>query len=299
MTIRRILVPVRGDGKGEGVLDYAVLLARRFKAHVDVLHCRPRPEDMLPFGVSVPAMLRKNILASAGSVADQEERQVRDLFDAYCERNDLTVVGGPPGPDDRVSLSWREASGKQAAVIAVHGRLADLIAVAQPDRERNLGLNTLEAALLETGKLVLLCPPQPPQPAGPAQEIGAVGAVGGHIAVAWNGSSEAARAVTIGLPVLAAAERVTIVALSDGVQKPLGPEALEDYLASHGIAAGVETEKTKATAVGGALLKIARGCAADLLLMGAYGQSRRRELIMGGVTQHIIDHADLPVLLTH
>jgi nucleotide-binding universal stress UspA family protein len=92
---------------------------------------------------------------------------------------------------------------------------------------------------------------------------------------------------------------VTIVALSDGAQKPLGPEALEDYLASHGIAAGVETEKSKATAVGGALLKIARASGGDLLLMGAYGQSRRRELVMGGVTQHIIDRADLPVLLTH
>ncbi len=121
MTIRRILVPIRGDGKGEGVLDHAVSLARRFKAHVDVLHCRPRPEDMLPFGVSVPAMLRKDILASTGTVADQEERKVRDLFDAYCERNDLTLVDGPPGPEDRLSLSWREESGKQATVIAVQG----------------------------------------------------------------------------------------------------------------------------------------------------------------------------------
>ena len=69
MTIRRILVPVRGDGKGEGVLDHAVSLARRFKAHVDVLHCRPRPEDMLPFGVSVPAMLRKAVeLVASGKV---------------------------------------------------------------------------------------------------------------------------------------------------------------------------------------------------------------------------------------
>lgn len=290
MTIRRILVPVRGDGKGEGVLDHAVALARRFAAHVDVLHCRARPEDMLPFGVSVPAILRKNILASAGTVADQEERKVRDLFDAYCERQELTVVegvGGPPGPEDRVSLSWREESGKQAAVIALYGRLADLIAVAQPDRERNLGLNTLEAALLETGKPVLLCPPKP------------VETVGAHIAVAWNASAEAARAVTIGLPVLAAADSVTVVALSDGAEKPLGPEALKDYLAGHGIAAEVETEKSKANAVGGALLKIAKGRGADLLLMGAYGQSRRRELVMGGVTQHIIDHADLPVLLTH
>lgn len=288
MTIRRILVPVRGDDKGVGVLDHAVCLGRRFNAHLDVVHCRPRPEDMLPFGVSVPVGMRDDILASARRVADQEERRVRELFDAYCRQNDLTFVDSPPWPEDRVSLSWREVAGKQAAVVSLHGRLADLIAVAQPDRERGLGLNTLEAALLETGKPVLLCPPLP------------VESCGRHVAVAWNGSSEAALAVTMGLPVLAAAESVTIIALSgEAPHMPLGPEDLKDYLASHHIAADVAAEKTKPTAVGGALLKIARAKGADLLLMGAYGQSRRRELVMGGVTQHIIDHADLPVLLTH
>ena len=287
MTIRRILVPVRGDGKGEGVLDHAVALGGRFHAHVDVVHCRPRPEDMLPFGVSVPAMIREDILASARTVADREEEKVKDLFDAYCEKNGLAFAEEPPWPEDRLSLSWREVSGKQAEVVALHGRLADLIAVAQPDRERNLGLNTLEAALLETGKPVLMCPPRP------------AAAVGGHVAVAWNGSSEAARAVTVGLPVLAAADSVTVVALDDGAQKPLGPEALKGYLADHGIAAAVETEKSKAAAVGGTLLKLAQASGADLLLMGAYGQSRRREMILGGVTQHVIDRGDMPVLLTH
>lgn len=288
MTIRQILVPVRGDGKGEGVLDHAVCLGRRFDAHIDVVHCRPRPEDMLPYGVSVPSGMRESILASARSVADQEENRVRDLFDAYCQSRGLSEVDAPPWPDDRLSLSWREAAGKQAAVVALHGRLADLIAVAKPDRAQNLGLNTLEAALLETGKPVLLCPPRP------------VETCGSHVAVAWNGSSEAALAVTMGLAVLAAAESVTIVALSDdGARGPLGPEALRDYLASHHIAAEIESEKTKATAVGQALLRIAHASGADVLLMGAYGQSRRRELVMGGVTQHIIDHTDMPVLLTH
>ena len=288
MTIRQILVPVRGDDKGERVLDHAVCLGRRFDAHIDVVHCRPRPEDMLPYGVSVPAAMREDILASARGVADQEENRVRDLFVAYCQKHGLTEVDTPPWPDDKISLSWREVAGKQAAVVALHGRLADLIAVAKPDRHRNLGLNTLEAALLETGKPVLLCPPLP------------VESCGRHVAVAWNGSSEAALAVTMGLPILTAAESVTIVSLSDdGSQKPLGPEDLKQYLASHHIAAAVAAEKSKPTAVGQALLKIAQRSGADLLLMGAYGQSRRRELVMGGVTQHVIDHADMPVLLTH
>ena len=59
MTVRTILVPVRGDGKGERVLDHALNFARHYSAHLDVVHCRPRPEDLLPFGVSVPAILKK------------------------------------------------------------------------------------------------------------------------------------------------------------------------------------------------------------------------------------------------
>lgn len=98
MGIRQILVPVRGDGKGEGVLDHALALAGRFKAHIDAVHCRPRPEDMLPFGISVPAMLKQSILSSAGGLADEEERRVRDLFASYCERNDLTRVERHPWP---------------------------------------------------------------------------------------------------------------------------------------------------------------------------------------------------------
>lgn len=287
MGIRQILVPIRGDGKGEGVLDHALALARRFKAHIDAVHCRPRPEDMLPFGISVPAMLKQSILSSAGGLADEEERRVRDLFANYCERNDLTRVERHPWPGDRVSISWREETGKQAAVVALHGRLADLIAVAQPDRQRNLGLNTLEAALLETGKPVLMCPPRP------------VAALGAHVAVAWNGSCEAARAVGAALSLLSAAETVTVMTMSDREGPVLGPEALERYLANHGIAAAIQRHKSKPTAVGGALLEQSRAAGADMLLMGAFGQSRRRELVMGGVTQHIIEHADLPVLLTH
>ncbi len=287
MTISTILVPVRGDGKGEGVLDHALALGRRFHAHLDVVHCRPRPEDMLPFGVSVPAILKKDILASAGSLADEEERKVKGLFEAYCQRNDLVLVEERPWPDDRISVSWREKTGKQAAVVGLQGRLADLIAVAQPDRDRTLGLNTLEAALLETGRLVLMCPPRP---AGP---------IGEHVAVAWNGSAESARAVGAALPVLRAAGMVTLLSMSDGEVPALGPERLADYLLSHGIETGIESRKSRATAVGGALLEATRSAGADVLLMGAYGQSRRRELVLGGVTQHVVDNADLPVLMVH
>lgn len=287
MTVRTILVPLRGDGRGEGVLDHALSFARRYSAHIDAVHCRPRPEDLLPFGVSVPAILKKDILASAGTLADEEERKLKDLFDAYVARHRLTVVEAPPWPSDRVSVSWRERTGKQAAIVGVYGRLADVTAVAQPERQRNLGLNTLEAALLETGRLVLMCPP-----ASPA-------ATGAHVALGWNGSTEISRAITAALPILASADAVTLLAASDGQTGPLAPEDGQAYLASHGIACDVQTMTVRATATGQALLDGAEKAGADVLLMGAYGQSRRRELVLGGVTQHVIDHAEIPVLLMH
>jgi len=284
--LRTILILVRGDGKGEGVLDHGLALARRFQAHLQVVHCRQKPQDLLPFAGVVPTSMRQQILSSATSVADDEERRVRALFDDYCKRTDLGVVAGPrAAPKDRTSASWSEAIGKQADVVAIRGRLVDLIAVAQPDHKRNIGFNTLEAALLETGRLVLLCPPHP------------VTTIGQQVAIAWNGAVEAACAVAAAMPILVAAERVTVLSARTGHAIEPGPEALCDHLACHGVDAVTATFDCRPHTVGQSLLAAARDAGADVLLMGAYGHNRRRELVMGGVTKYITDHADLPVLL--
>ena len=288
MTIRNILVPIRGDGKGEGVLDHALAVAGRFNAHLAVVHCRPRPEDMLPGGVFVPSSFRQQIASSATAMADDEEGRVKALFDDYCRRHDLAVVDDSlAAPKDRPSASWSEVTGKQAAVVAVRGRLADLIAVAQPDPDLNLGRNTLEAALLETGRLVLLCPPTP------------VASIGRHVAIGWDGHAEATRAVAAAMPILVAADQITVLSAETGAPMELGPEELRGYLARHDARAEVRTFRARATEVAQGLLAAAGGAGADALLIGAYGHSRRRQLIMGGVTQHVVDHTGLPVLMSH
>lgn len=288
MTIRNILVPIRGDGKGEAVLDHALAVARRFNAHLSVVHCRPRPEDMLPFGVFVPRSFRQQIASSATAMANEEEGRVKALFEDYCSRHDLAVVDSSlAAPKDRPSASWSEATGKQAAVVAVRGRLADLIAVAQPDAKLNLGRNTLEAALLETGRLVLMCPPAP-----------AV-SVGRHVAIGWDGHAEATRAVAAAMPILVAADRITVLAGETGGHVELSPEDLQAYLARHDARADVRTFRARGTEIAQGLLAVAEEAGADALLIGAWGHSRRRELVMGGVTEHIIEHAQLPVLMIH
>ncbi len=285
MTIRTILVPVRGDDRGEGLLGHALALGRRSNAHIEVVHCRARPEDMLPFGVFLPASMREQIKTAAGSMADVEEDKLRPLFDAYAKTHGVEVVESPPWPQDRASMSWRERTGKQPNIIAVYGRLADVIAVPRPDRSQNFGVNTLEAALFSTGRPVLMCPP------------GAAGTVGEHAAIAWNGSAEAARAVALAMPALIGAGKVTILSIGSEAAADMGPDMLAAHLASHGIEAGViERDGGK---VAQTVLSECGNCGADLLVMGAYGQSRQLEMVMGGVTQHVVDNARLPILMSH
>jgi hypothetical protein len=81
MSVRRILVPVRLDGKGENVLDHAMALAGK-NSHIEVVHCRPGPKDLIPFGVAVPSILREQITKSGDELADQEEKRVVQLFEA-------------------------------------------------------------------------------------------------------------------------------------------------------------------------------------------------------------------------
>jgi len=279
------MVPVRGDGRGEGLLDHAVALGRRSNAHIDVIHCRARPEDMLPYGVFLPAAMREQITSAAGSMADTEEDKLRGLLQDYAGRHNLEIVEAPPWPEDRSSISWREHTGKQPNIVAVRGRVADVVVVPQPNRAENLGYNTLESALFSTGKPVLMCPATSP------------GTVGDHVAVAWNGSTEAARAVSTGLAVLAGAAKVTVLTIDAGEIPGIGPDELSAYLESHGIA--VEISAHSDGRIAQTLLSASAECGADLLLMGAYGQSRQLEMVMGGVTQHVIDHSTLPVLMSH
>lgn len=287
MAIKTILMPIRGDGEGEFVLSHAHALARRHNAHITAVHCRARPEDMLPFGVMLTSGVRKAIAEQASTLANEEESRLKALFDQYCKASKLKVVDAPSPRARSVTASWRERTGKQAAVVGVEGRLVDVVAVARPRRDRSLGVNTLEAALFETGRPVLMCPSK------------IAGPVGKRIAVAWNGSTEAAHAVAMSLDLLKEADTVTILAGAPGDAGRPGAEGLKAYLAAHAIKATAVEVKHRGREIGKGLLDAVKTDGADCLVMGAYGQRWRRELVMGGVTQHVIENAAVPVLFAH
>lgn len=286
MAIRRIFVPIRNDGKGENVLDHAQALAGK-TGHIEAVHCRPAPDDLIPFGVSVPAILREQISKSGDDLADAEEAQITKQFEDYAGTHKLILVDiGKPHPKNKLTATWRIERGKQANIVSARGRLADVVAVARPGRDRAVGRNTLEAALVNTGSLVMMCPPQSP----PKK-------IGNHIAVAWNGSREAARALSLAMPLLTAASTVSVMTMA-GDNLELTGEHVLNFLSDHDIKAN-HTEIKSGGNVGQALLEGAKSVDADCLLMGAYGSSRGREMVFGGATQYVVDHADMPVLMAH
>ena len=284
--LRDILTPIRSDGKADNVLAHAAALGRRYNSHVSAVHCRPRPEDMLPYGVPIPRFLKEQIAKSATSLADSDEAELRSEFDRIIAKYGLSFSETPDYT--RPTASWREVMGKQADIMRSYARLANMVVVAQPDHELNLGSNTLKAALFHSGRPVMMCPPRE----APPETLGA------RVAIAWNGSLEASRAVNLCRILIRCADSITI--LTTGRETPgATADDLVAYLGRRGISAGIDRFETRGRNVGQALLDHAGEAGADTLIMGAYGDSHERETIFGGNTQTIVDHAKMPVVFVH
>lgn len=283
--IHSIVVPVRGDGKGDNVFAHAATLAARYNAHIKVAHCRPRAEDLMPYGIAITAPLRKLLLSQSADVADQVEQGMRQELETLAQ--DMGVVMSDNAISGKASASWVEEQGRQVDVIKRHGRIADLICVAKPDVDRNLGANTLKAALFNTGRPVMMCPPADTAPKTLCQKI----------AIGWNGSAEASRAVAMTMGIIESASEVTI--LSAGTEiNGADSESLVAYLALRGIKASIVRFEAKRK-IGKELLKQSTAVSADTLIMGAYSDSHERETIFGGNTQYVVDNAETPIVFVH
>lgn len=289
MSIKSIIAPIRGDGKGESVLGLALAIGRKFNAHVDVLHVHAKPADMIPYGVPLTESIKETILKAADNVAHQEEDRLRRLFDEYCTSRKIHPIphDSDAFPLDALSVSWWEEAGKQANVVRRAGRFCDLIVVPRPESENDIGFNTLNAALFDVRKLTAVAPRKP------------VEETGRHIAIAWNGSPESAHAVNRALPLLAAAEKVTVLfAPDDNVQDP-ETDTIRRYMLLHGVTSEVREFKVGRHNIGSPLLETAAKHGVDMIVMGAFGSIKRRELVLGGVTEYVLEHMEIPVVMAH
>lgn len=286
MSIRRILVPFSASDAGERALHWAFGLARGLDAHVAVLHVRADPKATVPLlGEGVSGAMVEELIVLTEKEAEARAAKARDRFESMRAEAGLESRenAGATGSSTR----FLEVVGREDDVTVREGRLSDLIVIGHArDDGDPFARATLDAALFESGRPVLIAGGQ------------RVAVTGTRIAIAWNGSAEAARAVSSALPLLHHADTVRVYAVETEVTRESG-DGLVAFLAWHGIAAAMGALPEDKGSIGETLLTAAAADRIDLLVLGAYTHSRLRQLILGGVTRHLIEHAPLPLLMAH
>lgn len=286
MTMRCILARVDGTKGDRAVLDGALQVARRFRGHIEALHVRFDAGDLaLVTGYAVVpdlVALTERLQQTAGLMAER----ARHNFEAWRDANQVPLAERR-AEDGDVSVRWQEIEGTEADVIVRRGRLADLIVVARPAPESGCASQlALEAALFDTGRPVLMV-----SEAFHADLFG-------RTIVAWNGSAEASSAVALAMPLLAEVQSVGVFTAVE-TKHPGTVEELISYLDWQEIAAERVAVNPATVSIGADLLSTAARTGAGLIVMGAYTHGRMRQLVFGGVTSHVIQNADLPVLMAH
>jgi nucleotide-binding universal stress UspA family protein len=282
MALKDILVHLDVTPRCTARLAVAAGLAARHGAHLTGLHVIDIPSAnyfygaAMPFVPANPEEIVERMRAEANEAAAPVEAAFRDRLRR-----------------DGIEGEWRLVEGNPPATVALHARYADLIVVGQPNPyEPQDGDAITVTTVMTAGRPVLAIP-----------FAGDFPTIGERVLVAWNASREAARAINDALPLLVGAKQVTILAINP--QRGVGghgdvPAAdIALHLARHGLRAEAAHTVAKDISDGEALLSYAADIGADLIVAGAYGHSRARELVFGGVTRTLIAEMTAPVLLSH
>jgi nucleotide-binding universal stress UspA family protein len=274
---KTLLVPVDGRPRSTRSVEVACRVASAFDAHVVGLFVEPSIRlPAMAFGEAFVAEIGEMALAAAGQLA----KAARANFDSA-----VAATG-------HNKTEWRTVTGDRTTAVAVNARYADLVVINQTDATDPGASNFADSVLLALNRPALLVP-----------HAGAVNHVGQNVLVCWNASAEAARAVTDALPLLKRAAKVGVMAVEGTPsveghgERPGADIAL--FLSRHGVKAEVMPTPSGGIDVGNVILSRAYDQGADLIVMGAYGHARLRQMVLGGVTRTILESMTVPVLMSH
>ena len=288
---RKVLVPLTGRLPDRRALSAAFLVADRFRGHIDGICVMPNAEFHSPVkSTAIPASLSRRLVGIAREGQARTIDAARQTFNDYGARFGAVMAqeAGAADPDG-LTAWWSEATGSLPEIVAQEARLADLVVFAQDPDLTDAMSNAIEAAVFGSGRPLMLAPATEPVSLGTA------------VAIAWDGGPTAARAVTAALPFLREAGTVAILSADKpGAVPTADPHRLVAYLAWHGITAKPHAVSADGRSLSTALTEAAVDLGCDLLVMGAYGHSRFREMVLGGVTQDILRHPPaLSILMAH
>ena len=291
MTIKSILVPMpSGKQVASTALEAAISAAHTFGAHIEGVYLSDAAADM-PM-MDADGALAIDVIAAARAADDEGAVQAEEIF-----RNFIQDYGIPyqewPAAKDGASAGWRSVRGDVHAQMAHLGCVFDLVVVARPDRTNSVNGRLVETALFDSHRPVLIAPPALPE------KLAETTLDGRRIIIGWNQTAQSALAGADALPLLERAQAVQIFSIITGAKSGVSASEFALYLRRHGIESEVKMVEPDSRSVGQAVLAAAMEFNANLLVMGAYSHSRLRELILGGVTSHILENAGIPVFMSH
>lgn len=276
--MRAILVPIDRSPALASVLTCASFLGRSFNGQIDGVALRPIFTDIVAPDPIVavplpPAEWNEEEFASAS----------RKDFESFFTKQDLPRAGRA---GSGLGYNWRHHSAIDDAGLGSLSRVYDITILGRPGAvPAGPRLSSIEAVLFDGGHPVLIAPPTPP--AG----------LGQSILIAWNQSTETARAVALALPLLHKAKEIFVLTVAGGVVPGPSGNELVQYLAKNGISAKAIDTKPEGRRSGEAILQVAANTGTDLIIKGAYTTSRLRQMIFGGATSHLLSTAELPVFM--
>ena len=283
MDFKTVLVELGSDAGCADRVGLAAGLAQRCAGHV--------------IGVTATGMRLEPFRGAGDEAGRYAELARRQLLAQGAEASAAfhrAMHEAAPG----VGFTHRLIEDEPGWALAQQGRMADLVVLGRPPGPESVPVlvaQTAEYVMLNAGRPVLLVPP------------GARRLTCEHVAIAWDGGREAARAVADAMPLLRQARCVTVVSASsthdrtgthDMPDVPGAHAGLRDHLARHGIATVMHTVQG-GDRIGRLLLEAVRHLGADLLVAGGYGHARLRELVTGGTTRTLMRHAEIPLLMSH
>ena len=279
--MKTILVPMEGHDAMRAALETALLLARRRNSYIEGFSLRWQISEFA--GVDMMGGLP---LERYTKDSEDEAKKARQSFEFFMQNNEV-----PRSIDITRSLSfgWLNDSPEGASFVGSYGRVFDVIVMNRPDvNSTGVYYRAIESGLFESGRPILLAPPSPPRQ------------IATNVLIAWNCSTEQARTTALAMPLLQKADHVTVLTVTGGTAVP-GPSAeqLIRYLQRNGIKAESLKVELDGRSTGAAILATAQSLSCDLLIKGAYTQSRLRQMIFGGATRHVLENAAIPVLMAN
>jgi nucleotide-binding universal stress UspA family protein len=288
MTMKTILIPIEESDGLASMLETALMAAKEFGSYIEGLYYQPTSAGAMVVAGEGLVVTTPELVESVERQDRNRRERVRAQFASFMERKGVRLGQPTNSMTSGPVAAWVEEESPNSEIVGTRSRVFDITVVARPVKGANIAaMSILEAALFEGGRPILIAPPNVPVK------------MGENVVIAWNGSTETARTVAFSMPFLLKASRVTVISVTGfGVAGPSTADVARQ-LQRNGIPATSKDVAPRDRRAGAVFLEEAAALGADLLVKGAYTQSRVRQMIFGGATDHILSNAELPVLMSH